>query len=200
MSLAWQMVRYRFAGFAGTFVAIALGVAVVAGATTLWASSRPVAPERYSAAPVLVQSPTVGTNESGFPELRSWTVAEARDLADRLARVPGVTAAVPDPVFYVQRMTGGRATGEEETSLTDGHSWSSAALGGHRLSAGRPPSQAGEVALSGVAPGAGVDVLTAAGPARWTVTGTTDGPGFYVADPVASGLSAGIRVIGLTMK
>jgi len=41
---AWQMVRHRFASFAGTFVAITLGVAVVAGATTLYLSSRPEAP------------------------------------------------------------------------------------------------------------------------------------------------------------
>ena len=53
MRFAWDMVRHRFAAFAGTFVAIALGVAVVAGATTIWASSRPETPQRLAAAPVL---------------------------------------------------------------------------------------------------------------------------------------------------
>ncbi|WP_199512964.1 ABC transporter permease [Nucisporomicrobium flavum] len=199
MSLAWTMVRHRFAAFAGTFVAIALGVAVVAGATTLWASSRPEAPARYGASPVLVHSPSVGTGRDGYPDHRSWTAAHARELAARLAALPGVTAAVADPAFYVQRVVGGRATGDPDTARSDGHAWSSAVLGGYRLTAGEAPRRAGEVALGGVAPGARIDVLTGRGPATWTVTGTVDGPGFYVADEAARALAAGVRVIGLTV-
>lgn len=56
------------------------------------------------------------------------------------------------------------------------------------------------MALAGFAPGVPVDVLTAAGPATWTVTGTVDGPGFYVADDVALRLAAGVRAIGLTVR
>ncbi len=210
MSLAWLTVRHRFAGFAGTFVAIALGVAVIAGAGTLWASSRPQAPARYDHSPVLVQPPEIGVNEYGAVEHRPWSDAEALALAARLAAIPGVAAAVPDPAFYVQRLIGGRATGDPERSLTDGHAWSSAALGGYRLTAGRAPSAPGEVALgevapgevapAGSAPGATVDVLTAAGPATWTVTGTVDGPGFYVADDAALRLAAGVGAIGLTVS
>ena len=199
MSLAWTMVRHRFAAFAGTFVAIALGVAVVAGATTLWASSQPQAPARYDASPVLVHSPSVGQGRDGYPEYRSWTAGEAEAIAGRLAALPGVTAAVPDPAFYVQRLAGGRATGDPEAARTDGHAWSSAALGGYRLTAGEAPRRAGQVALSGAAPGSRVQVLTARGPATWTVTGTVDGPGFYVSDESATAMSAGVRVIGLTV-
>ncbi|MEU4236716.1 ABC transporter permease [Actinoplanes sp. NPDC026619] len=198
MSLAWHMVRHRFAGFAGTFVAIALGVAVVAGSTTIYLSSRPEAPERYAASPVLVHSPSVGKNSYGEPEYASWTSAEAAQLTARLAALPGVTAAAADPVFYVQRVTGGRPAGDPAAALLDGHAWSSAALGGYRLAAGSPPRSTGEVAVAGAAPGSRIDVLTAAGPATWTVTGTVDGPGFYVADPVALSMSPGVRVIGLT--
>ena len=198
MKLAWDMVRHRFAAFAGTFVAIALGVAVVAGAATLWASSQPQTPARLGAAPVLVHSPSAGDGDDGYPEYRSWTTVEAADLTRRLAALPGVTAAVADPVFYVQRVVAGRPTGDPETTLSDGHTWSSAVLGGYRLSAGTAPARTGEVALAGAAPGTRVDVLTARGPATWTVTGTTDGPGFYVPDATAAGLSAGVRVIGLT--
>jgi putative ABC transport system permease protein len=193
------MVRHRFAGFAGTFVAIALGVAVVAGATTIYLSSRPEAPERYRASPVLVRSPSVGDNPFGEPEYLSWTAGEAAGLATRLAALPGVTAAAADPVFYVQRVVAGRPTGDSGQALLDGHAWSSAALGGYRLSAGSPPSGPGEVAVAGAAPGSRVEVLTAAGPATWTVTGTVDGPGFYVADAVAASMSPGVRVIGLTV-
>ncbi len=200
MSLAWLMVRHRFAGFAGTFVAITLGVAVLAGAGTLWASSRPQAPARYDHSPVLVQPPEIGVNEYGNTEYRPWTDAEAVALAARLAALPGVTAAVPDPAFYVQRVVAGRAVGDPEQALTDGHPWAATALGGYRLTAGRAPAAPGEVALAGSAPGATVDVLTAAGPATWTVTGTVDGPGFYVADDDALRRAAGVAAIGLTVR
>ncbi|AGZ43504.1 ABC transporter permease [Actinoplanes friuliensis] len=200
MSLAWSMVRHRFAAFAGTFVAIALGVAVVAGSTTIWASSQPQTPARLAAAPVLVHSPSVGDTESGYPEYRSWTTAEATGLAQRLAAVPGVTAAIADPSFYVQRVVAGRATGDPEAARTEGHAWSSAVLGGYRLSAGAAPARPGEVALAGAAPGSRIEVLTARGPATWTVTGTTDGPGLYVADTAATALASGVRVIGLTVS
>ena len=199
MSLAWDMVRHRFAAFAGTFVAISLGVGVVAGSTTIWASSRPETPQRLAAAPVLVHSPSVGTGDDGYPEYRSWTVAEAAGLTRRLATLPGVTAAVADPAFYVQRIVAGRPAGDPEAARTDGHAWSSAVLGGYRLSAGTAPAGPGEVALAGAAPGARIDVLTARGPATWTVTGTTDGPGLYVAEAAATALSAGVRIIGLTV-
>jgi putative ABC transport system permease protein len=92
----------------------------------------------------------------------------------------------------------GRPTGDPE-SRDDGHAFSSAALGGYRLTAGRPPARAGEVALDGLPPGARVDVLTAAGPDTWTVSGTIAGPGFYVADDVAARMSAGVRMIGLVV-
>jgi putative ABC transport system permease protein len=199
MSLAWQMVRHRFAGFAGTFVAVAVGVAVVTGATTLYLSSQPQAPARYGDAAVLVQSPSIGDNEIGRPEYRSWTSSEAASLASRLAAIPGVRDAVVDPVFYVQRLSEGRAVGDPEASRIDGHSWSSATLGGYRLTAGVAPARDGEVAVAGAPPGTELSVITAAGPATWRVTGTTDGPGFYVADPAAARMSAGARAIGLTV-
>ncbi|WP_262384840.1 ABC transporter permease, partial [Actinoplanes teichomyceticus] len=44
-----------------------------------------------------------------------------------------------------------------------------------------------------------VAVLTAAGPESWTITGTTDGPGYYVTDTDALGRASGVRVIGLTV-
>ncbi|AGL18545.1 ABC transporter permease [Actinoplanes sp. N902-109] len=198
MILAWTMVRHRFATFAGTFLAVALGVALIAGAGTLYASSRPEVPERYADAPVLVHSPEVGTGRDGYPDYRSWTPAEAANLARRLQVVPGVQAAVPDPSFYVQRTVRDRATGDPETSRTAGHAWSSVALGGYRMTAGTPPTRAGEVALAGMTPGTRIDVLTARGPATWTVTASVNAPGFYVADREAEQRAGGVRVIGLT--
>ncbi|MEV6300480.1 FtsX-like permease family protein [Actinoplanes sp. NPDC051861] len=198
MSAAYAMVRHRFASFAGTFVAVALGVAVLAVSATLYLSSQPQAPARYDHAPVLIQSPRVGTNDYGEDERRAWTTAEATDLAQRLAALPGVTAAVADPSFYVQRLERGRATGDATAARIDGHAWSSAALGGYRLTAGRAPARAGEVVVANAAPGQRLDVLTARGPETWTVTGTADGPGFYLADADAMQRASGVRIIGLT--
>ncbi|MEU4428700.1 FtsX-like permease family protein, partial [Actinoplanes sp. NPDC024001] len=199
MSAAWAMVRHRFASFAGTFVAVALGVAVLAGSATLHLSSQPKAPARYAAAPILIQPAVAGVNDYGEDERPPWTAAEATGLAGRLAALPGVTAAVADPAFYVQRLTGGRATGDAQAAQVDGHAWSSARLGGYRLLAGRAPAAPGEVALAGAAPGTRVDVLTASGPETWTVSGTIDGPGFYLADSEALRRASGVPVIGVTV-
>ncbi|MDI6100097.1 FtsX-like permease family protein [Actinoplanes sp. NEAU-A12] len=283
MSAAWAMVRHRFASFAGTFVAVFLGVAVVAGSATLYLSSRPQAPARYDQAPVLVTPPDPGTGDDR--DRRAWTAEEAAGLAARLGAVPGVAAAVPDPWFYVQRVEAGRPAGDPQAALVDGHAWSSAVLGGYRLTSGRAPAAPGEVALGGTAagpatPGAAapgktspdkttqsmtttddqtaggttpgktapgkttpsrttpsrttaddrvssgatsgkaapggataggtatagktgagttIEVLTSAGPETWTVTGTVDGPGFYLADEEARKRASGVHVIGMTV-
>ncbi|GIF03272.1 ABC transporter permease [Actinoplanes siamensis] len=211
---AWAMVRHRFASFAGTFVAIALGVAVVAGSVTLYLSSRPQPPERYRASPVMVQAPSVGINDYGEPEIRSWTPDELAEVSGRLEQDPRITAAIPDPFFYVQR----QGTADHGMARLAGHSWSSAALGGYQLATGHAPAKKGEVvvgasqgevsvgapadeagATAGLVPGGTIEVLTAVGPETWTVTGTTDGPGFYVSDDDALARASGVRVIGLTV-
>jgi putative ABC transport system permease protein len=184
--IAWAMVRHRFAGFAGTFVAIALGVAVVAGSATLYLSSRPQPPDRYRASPVMLQAPSVGTNDFGEPEIRSWTPDEVAEISAKLPQ------AIPDPVFYAQQ----QGTEDDGTAEIAGHAWSSAQLGGYRLTAGQVPAKAGEV-VTAEAPGTTIEMLTARGPETWTVTGTTDGPGFYVTDSDAMGRASGVRIMGL---
>ncbi len=204
--MAWAIVRHRFASFAGTFVAIALGVAVVACSVTLYLSSRPQPPERYGASPVMVQAPSVGTNDFGESEIRSWTTSELTELATKLRPEPRITNVIPDPIFYVQE----QGTEDDGTAQLDGHSWSSAALGGYRLTTGRAPEKKGEVVIGtsthdsagaggSIGTGNSVKVLTAAGPETWTVTGTTDGLGYYVADGDALARASGVRVIGLTV-
>jgi putative ABC transport system permease protein len=145
MTAAWAMVRHRFASFTGTFVAVFLGVAVVTGSATLYLSSQPQAPARYDLAPVLITPPDPGTGDDR--DRQSWTAAQSAALAARLEKLEGVTAAVPDPWFYAQRWADGRPTGDAQASLIDGHAWSSAALGGYRLTSGRAPATPGEVVL-----------------------------------------------------
>jgi putative ABC transport system permease protein len=203
------MVRYRFAGFAGTFLAVFLGVAVITVGTTLWVSARPELPHVYANADILVRAPAVADNTDGDPEYRPWTAADVADLTGRLAAVPGVAAAAADRPLYVQRVVGGRPVGDPTESLTAGHGWSAAVLGSYRLTSGAAPERDGAVAVDerlGLAVGAPMPVVTAEGPQTWTVSGTLtggpdDGTGFayFVADATAQRLASGVRVIGLRL-
>ncbi|GAA2366404.1 ABC transporter permease [Dactylosporangium salmoneum] len=109
-----------------------------------------------------------------------WSASRADELAAALAAVPGVAKAYPDHTFFLQ-------------DAEAGHGWAWT-----RLTAGRAPERDGEVAADR-AVGARVTLLTAAGPAQFTVTGSTDAPGYYVADAVAARLAPGVRAIGLVL-
>jgi putative ABC transport system permease protein len=177
----------------GAFVAAVIGVTVVALSTLLFASGRPHVPDRLANAPVLVQSRPANVSADLFVEGVPWSSATATGLAERLAAIDGVAAAVPDREFYAQ------------VSRSDewrGHGWSSAQFGGGRLD-GSPPRGEGEVVLGrafGLAPGATVTLLTARGPTSYTISGVIDGGGIYVADPVAARLAPGIRTIALMLR
>ncbi|GIJ50913.1 hypothetical protein Val02_77990 [Virgisporangium aliadipatigenens] len=199
MRLAIATVRRRWAGLAGLFVALSLGIALLSAACTVYASGLPAVPERYASADAVVRAPFV-EDESGYPVYRHWRFEEARHLADRLAAVPGVTDAVPDPLFYAQPVLGGVPQDLGDAATEYGRAWSSAALGGYRLASGTAPAAEREAVVStdtGLAAGTRVSVLTAAGPVEWTVTGTVEAPGVYVPDAVAARLAGGVRVIGL---
>lgn len=191
--------RRRWGSLLGAWVAVVAGVAVVALSTLLLASARAPVPERIAAAAVLVQSPKVVTAADPFPESRPWSSAEAIGLAGRLAAVPGVAAAVPDRTGYAQPVVGGRPlTGTEEA-----HGWSSAALAGAQITAGEPPRRDGQVVLDralGLPVGSAVTLLTAAGPARYLLSGVVAGPGVYLADTEAARLAPGVRAIGLVLR
>ncbi|MBL7253705.1 ABC transporter permease [Paractinoplanes lichenicola] len=181
----------------GAFVAVLFGAAVVTLTLTLLTSAVSERPDRFAAVTVAVQSPGVTTPADPFPETRPWSSGEAEALADRLSAVPGVEAAVADRQFYAQPVVSGRPVAE----IQEGHGWASGALAGDRLVAGRPAGAAREVVLDrdlGVPAGGTVTILTATGPAMWTVTGLIDAPRLYVADAEAARLAPGVRVIGLT--
>ncbi|MGI5155268.1 ABC transporter permease [Microbispora sp. CA-102843] len=198
LTLLRSLLRGRWTGLAGTFVALCLGAAVLTASALLLTSAGPRVPARYAAAPLLVRAPGVPGDENGFAENRPWSPETVEALVRALASVPGVAAAVPDRAFYAQAVVRGRPAG--------GHvarGWSTAALAPHRLLAGRPPVRAGEVVLDralGLAPGSPVALLTAKGTAPYTVTGLTDGPGPYVSDGEAGRLGGGVRVIGLLTR
>ncbi|MEU8018302.1 ABC transporter permease [Micromonospora parva] len=189
---------------ASAFVAVAIGVTLVAAATLLLASGRPQVPDRLARAAVVVQSPEAGASADQFVPTRPWSATAAAGLVGRLSGLPDVVAAVPDRTFYAQPLVDGRpsAVDSGREDAHQGHGWSSAQLGGLRLTAGEPPSRAGEAVVDsalGLGVGAPVTVLTAVGPEPYTVTGLVDGPGVHVADEVAAALAPGVRAIGLVL-
>ncbi|MFI5916349.1 FtsX-like permease family protein [Dactylosporangium sp. NPDC051541] len=189
----------------GALVAVAIGVALVVLALLLLVAGRPKTPDRLAGAPVLVQAPQSGSPAEAFPPTVPWSAAKADELSRRLDAVAGVALAVPDRVFYVQALVNGRppvVEGQRQDTY-EGHGWSSARLGGLALVAGAPPRGPGEVVVDqhlGIQPGGSVTLLMATGPARYTVSGLVDAPGYLVADDVAAQLAPGVRAIGLVLE
>ncbi|GGO15648.1 ABC transporter permease [Microbispora bryophytorum] len=197
-SLLRSLLHGRWTGLAGTFVALCLGAAVLTASALLLTSAGPRVPARYAAAPLLVRTPGTPGDGNAFAENRPWSPETVEALVRALTSVPGVAAAVPDRAFYAQAVVRGGPAGAHEA-----RGWSTAALAPHRLVAGRPPVRAGEVVLDralGLAPGSPVTLLTAGGPAPYTVSGLADGPGPYVSDGEAARLGGGVRVIGLLTR
>ncbi|MFC7762633.1 hypothetical protein ACFQY4_34745 [Catellatospora bangladeshensis] len=133
-------VRGRAVSLAGTFAGLALGVALIAMSLLVYASAQPRPPERLSAAPVVVHGPVL-PDASGIGDgVRPWSADQAQALAERLAVLPGVAAAVPDRSFYAQLVVDGRPVGDPEDAGA-GHGWPSAALGAYPLTRAPPPMQ-----------------------------------------------------------
>ncbi|MFI5906651.1 FtsX-like permease family protein [Dactylosporangium sp. NPDC051541] len=196
--MSLSMIRYRWSLFLGTFVALLLGVAVLSGCLSVWAAAQPRVPDALADAPVIVAAPRFDPPDGGFATYRPWSAAELDRLTTELAAVPGVAAVVPDRPFYVQRLVDGQPVGDRREALHSGRSWSAP----QRPVSGAAPANPGEVVVDralGLPVGAAMDVVTAAGPATWTVTGTIDRPGFYVSEATAAALAPGARFIALRL-
>ncbi|MEU0812137.1 FtsX-like permease family protein [Streptomyces sp. NPDC005970] len=203
LGLAVATVRARRTAFAGSFAALCLGVAVLTMSTLILLSGDGGVPGRYAGAPVVVRSAQGSTGPDGvFLERAPWSAQQTKELTRALGALPGVRRAVPDRSFSAQAVAGGDPARDARQRAGDrlGHGWSAAALAPYRLTAGRAPQRADEVALDralGARPGERITLLTAAGAGRFTVSGTVDGPGYYLTDERAAALSGGVRVIGL---
>ncbi|HEY9328861.1 MAG TPA: FtsX-like permease family protein [Streptomyces sp.] len=197
--LSLASVRQRWVSFIGTFTALCLGVTILCMTAMVLLSAGPEAPERYAGTEVLVQSPGADQSDGNFIENLPWSPERTDEFVDRLESVPGVVAAVPDRSFYAQAVIGGKPVDDPASELR-GHPWSSSALAPDKLVAGHAPRADDEVVLNrslGLAPGAAVTLLTAKGPAPYTVSGTVASDAFYLSDRAAAPLSGGVRVIGL---
>lgn len=92
LRIAWSTLRVRWSSFAGTFVALAFGAALMAALGQVLASSITSpdrGPQRYAAAPVVVAPDERLTLRTPFGE-RGAPLAEPRGLDPELARrIPG---------------------------------------------------------------------------------------------------------------
>ncbi|TDC09628.1 ABC transporter permease, partial [Streptomyces sp. 8K308] len=191
------MVRGRWVSLLGSFVAVAVGVAVVTMSALILLSGGTGVPERLAGAPVLVASPEGARVGGVFTQPPPWAPERAERLRAALAALPEVESAVPVRDFYAQAVGTEQRAGERQ-----GHGWSTAALASYGLAAGGPPAAADDIVVDralGTRPGERVTILTADGPVDFTVSGTMAGPGYYVTDERAGELAGGVRVIGLTL-
>lgn len=135
MILILAGLRTRWVTLIGSFVALALGVALLATMGLALASTvdaPPQHPERLAGAPVVVRGP----DELRVGE-KTQPLANYRGVpAEVAARLAAAAPTVADRSF------------ETRDGFT-GHPWSVAGYGGYRLTAGRAPVRPGEVVVAG---------------------------------------------------
>lgn len=197
IALVWQVVRARWASLAGSFVALALGVAVLTAAAlavvgTLLADTE--APRWFTRADVVVAGRDTATLDTGQQVRTAESLAVPAEIANRLSTLDATV--VVDHVAYG---TVGGAPGDTV------HPWSAAELHGYAWESGGPPRSSGDVVLTAPTdhrPGDRVTMRTAAGPQELTVVGVLrpDSPAaFHTTDEQARDLAGGrIDAIAVT--
>ncbi|MGW4839798.1 FtsX-like permease family protein [Streptomyces globisporus] len=205
LMLALRGIRLRWVTFVGSFVALVLGVGLIAAtglalAATFDAPER--GPERFAAAPVVVRADAL---------LRVGTPTGTRTAPlDRPGPVPPGLAAqlaalgrtVEDRTFPADIMHPHPGEGADARV---GHPWSVAAAAPYRLATGRAPAAPGDVVVTTgtggprLRTGDRVRVRTPAGSEARTVVGTVAGRGFedavFLTDDEAARISPDIDAL-----
>ncbi|MFE6763983.1 FtsX-like permease family protein [Streptomyces sp. NPDC057689] len=171
LSIALRTLRTRWVTFVGSFVALSLGVALLAVMGLALASSLD-APERqterFAAAPVVVQGQDTLTVPTSIGD-RTQKLVQPRAVPEQtVTKLKGLGTVVADRSFAVQAKGGPGAL--------VGHPWSSAAFAPYKISAGRAPRTAGEVVVTSGWAHPGQRVRTDRGTV--TVVGTVASKGF----------------------
>ncbi|MFI8089654.1 FtsX-like permease family protein [Streptomyces sp. NPDC086080] len=171
LSITLHTLRTRWVTFVGSFVALSLGVALIAVMGLALASSLDApdrGPERFAAAPVVVKGQDTLEMPTSIGD-RAQKLAQPRAVpGDAVAKLRGLGTVVEDRSFAV------RAEGGPDDLV--GHPWSTAAFAPYELDAGRAPEAADEVVVIGDWARPGTRVRTDGGTVR--VVGTVAGLGF----------------------
>ncbi|MEU3545384.1 ABC transporter permease [Streptomyces longwoodensis] len=190
LSTALRTLYARRASFAGSFVALALGVALLtvmgqALAASVHAPDR--SPERFAAAPVVVRAGDT---------LRVPTPAGPRTA--RLPHAPPLRPATLGVLATLGRVTPDRSFPVRPAGGPDdlvGHPWSTARFAPYALTAGRAPAAPDEVVTAGGWTRPGARLRTAHGTV--TVVGTVRALGFerpvFFTDARAAALAPEVR-------
>ncbi|MDZ7918282.1 MAG: ABC transporter permease [Rhodococcus sp. (in: high G+C Gram-positive bacteria)] len=199
MMLASANLRTHGASFLAALLATTFGVALISGTLIVYDSARPAVQPRLDDAAALVLPPRADNEFGNEADFIPWSADQASRIAADLGTVPVAEAVVTDRSFYAQPFVGGTPI-EDEGAEEAGHGWSSVRLSPYRLTSGAPPTDVDQIVVPsslGVVAGESVSVNLAAGLEQFKVSGTLDGPGFYVTDERAAQLDPGVRAIGV---
>ncbi len=196
LTAALATVRTRWAAFAGTFAALALGVSVIATMTLVLAAASGgnphQRPERFAAVLYVIQADPDLLVRDRYGSVDSVPLLAQPDVPASVIRsLPG---AIPDRSFYAQ------VAGRPAAQPALGHGWSSAAFAPYGLTAGHAPRSDSEIVVAGPATiGRRVPVITASGSRTYTVVGTVrprtgEQPVFFT-DAEAARLSPGVDAL-----
>ncbi|MFB6665428.1 FtsX-like permease family protein [Streptomyces parvus] len=184
LMLALRGIRLRWVTFVGSFVALALGVGLIAAtglalAATFDAPER--GPERFAAAPVVVRADGLLRVDTPTGTRTAPVDRPGPVLPGLAAQLASLGRTVEDRSFPADIMDPHPG---QDAAARVGHPWSVAAAAPYRLATGRAPAAPGEVVVttgSGGPPlrtGDRVRVRTPAGSEARTVVGTVAGRGF----------------------
>src|SRR5690606_10892669 len=190
--LAWSTLRSRMAGFVGAFVALSCAAAVVATCGVLLDTGLrgDLESQRYAGVPVVVAGDQLvyETSQKKDGKTKGKPVVERvwidRDLASRIADVPGVASAIAEVSFAAHLVIDGELVSGPDGAPSWGHGWGSAAITPMALRTGTAPEAAGDVvvdaelaARADVAPGDVVTIASTEAPAEYRVVGIAAPPG-----------------------
>ncbi|WP_370114629.1 FtsX-like permease family protein [Streptacidiphilus sp. MAP12-33] len=186
LSLAWKTIKGQKGGFAGSFVALAAGSAVITACGILLMSglASGVAPERYAGADVVLSAGQSFWLDESSAVRYSERVTLPADKVAAVAAVPGVKAAVGDVDVELSVLNSdGGVVGGANGYPVYGHGWTSAELGPFRVGTGHAPTAPDEVVLdSGLAwrahlsTGSTVRLVVGSNASTYRVVGIADPP------------------------
>jgi putative ABC transport system permease protein len=196
LTVALATVRTRWAAFASTFAALALGVSVITTMALVLAAASGgnphQRPERFAAVPYVIQvDPNLQVRDRYGSVDSVPLLAQPGVPASVIAQLP---AAIPDRSFYAQ------VQGAPAAQPALGHGWSSAAFAPYVLTSGHAPRSASQVVVAGPATvGGRVSVITASGSRTYTIAGTvrprTGEQPIFFTDAEAARLSPGVDAL-----